>query len=108
MGSPLSELLSKKRSDIMEKIQVSLINTASESGVQLIDVRIGRTDLPKETSHAVYNRMRSSRIAEAAHLRAEGAELKEKIQAEAEREKIGIHSEAKRQAQVLHGEGDAQ
>ncbi|MBX2829705.1 MAG: protease modulator HflC [Rhodospirillales bacterium] len=106
--APLVALLSDNRAQIMERIQASLIEPAKEFGVELIDVRIGRTDLPQETSQAVYNRMRSSRIAEAAQLRAEGEELKAKIQAEADRERIGILAEASRQAEVLSGEGDAE
>ncbi|MAZ31674.1 MAG: protease modulator HflC [Thalassospira sp.] len=106
--APLVSLLSDNRSQIMEKIQATLIEPAKEFGVELIDVRIGRTDLPQETSQAVYNRMRSSRIAEAAQLRAEGEELKAKIQAEADRERVGILAEARRQAEVLRGEGDGQ
>ncbi|WP_430474553.1 protease modulator HflC [Thalassospira lucentensis] len=106
--APLVALLSDNRAQIMEKIQASLLEPAKEFGVELIDVRIGRTDLPQETSQAVYNRMRSSRIAEAAQLRAEGEELKAKIQAEADRERIGILAEASRQAEVLSGEGDAE
>jgi len=106
--APLVTLLSDNRAQIMEKIQATLIKPAEEFGVELIDVRIGRTDLPQETSQAVYNRMRSSRIAEAAQLRAEGEELKAKIQAEADRERIGIIAEANRQAEVLRGEGDGQ
>jgi len=106
--APLVTLLSDNRAQIMERIQASLIEPAKEFGVELIDVRIGRTDLPQETSQAVYNRMRSSRIAEAAQLRAEGEELKAKIQAEADRERIGILAEASRQAEVLSGEGDAE
>ncbi|MFC4236680.1 protease modulator HflC [Thalassospira xianhensis] len=106
--APLVSLLSDNRSQIMEKIQATLIEPAKEFGVELIDVRIGRTDLPQETSQAVYNRMRSSRIAEAAQLRAEGEELKAKIQAEADRERVGILAEARRQAEVLRGEGDGE
>lgn len=106
--APLVSLLSDNRAEIMEKIQSTLNEPAKEFGVELIDVRIGRTDLPQETSQAVYNRMRSSRIAEAAQLRAEGEELKAKIQAEADRERVGILAEARRQAEVLRGEGDAQ
>jgi len=106
--APLVALLSDNRSQIMEKIQATLIEPAREFGVELIDVRIGRTDLPQETSQAVYNRMRSSRIAEAAQLRAEGEELKAKIQAEADRERVGILAEARRQAEVLRGEGDGE
>ena len=106
--APLIALLSDNRAQIMQKIQATLSEPAKEFGVELIDVRIGRTDLPQETSQAVYNRMRSSRIAEAAQLRAEGEELKAKIQAEADRERVGILAEANRQAEVLSGEGDAE
>ena len=106
--APLVAMLSDNRAQIMEKIQSTLQEPAKEFGVELIDVRIGRTDLPQETSQAVYNRMRSSRIAEAAQLRAEGEELKAKIQAEADRERVGILAEARRQAEVLRGEGDGE
>ena len=106
--APLIALLSDNRAQIMEKIQSTLLEAAGDFGVELIDVRIGRTDLPQETSQAVYNRMRSSRVAEASQLRAEGEELKAKIQAEADRERVGILAEARRQAEVLRGEGDGQ
>ncbi|RCK51751.1 membrane protein [Thalassospira profundimaris] len=106
--SPLISLLSDNRARIMEKIQAALVEPAKDFGVQLIDVRIGRTDLPKETSQAVYNRMRSARIAEASQLRAEGEEIKSKTQADADREKVVILAEARRQAETLRGEGDAE
>jgi membrane protease subunit HflC len=92
----------------MEKIQAALVEPAKDFGVQLIDVRIGRTDLPKETSQAVYNRMQSARIAEASQLRAEGEEIKSKTQADAEREKVILLAEARRQSETLRGEGDAE
>ncbi|OKH88299.1 protease modulator HflC [Thalassospira sp. TSL5-1] len=106
--SPLIALLSDNRARIMEKIQAALVEPAKDFGVQLIDVRIGRTDLPKETSQAVYNRMRSARIAEASQLRAEGEEIKSKTQADADREKVIILAEARRQSETLRGEGDAE
>ncbi|PKR53218.1 protease modulator HflC [Thalassospira marina] len=106
--SPLIALLSDNRARIMEKIQAALVEPAKDFGVQLIDVRIGRTDLPQETSQAVYNRMRSARIAEASQLRAEGEEIKAKTQADADREKVVILAEARRQAETLRGEGDAE
>ncbi len=106
--SPLISLLSNNRARIMEKIQAALVEPAKDFGVQLIDVRIGRTDLPKETSQAVYNRMRSARIAEASQLRAEGEEIKSKTQADADREKVVILAEARRQSETLRGEGDAE
>ncbi|OSQ38341.1 protease modulator HflC [Thalassospira mesophila] len=106
--SPLIALLTDNRARIMEKIQAALIEPAKDFGVQLIDVRIGRTDLPKETSQAVYNRMQSARIAEASQLRAEGEEIKSKTQADAEREKVILLAEARRQSETLRGEGDAE
>ncbi|MEQ5776886.1 MULTISPECIES: protease modulator HflC [unclassified Thalassospira] len=106
--SPLIALLSDNRARIMEKIQAALVEPAKDFGVQLIDVRIGRTDLPQETSQAVYNRMQSARIAEASQLRAEGEEIKSKTQADAEREKVILLAEARRQSETLRGEGDAE
>jgi membrane protease subunit HflC len=106
--SPRIALLTDNRARIMEKIQAALVEPAKDFGVQLIDVRIGRTDLPKETSQAVYNRMQSARIAEASQLRAEGEEIKSKTQADAEREKVILLAEARRQSETLRGEGDAE
>ena len=74
----------------------------------MVDVRIGRTDLPNETSQSVYNRMRSDRIAEAALLRAQGQEAKARIEAEADKERIIILADAERQAQISIGQGEAE
>ena len=69
-------------------------------------MRIGRTDLPEATSQAVYNRMRSQRVAEAARLRAQGAEIKATIEAKANRDRTIILANAKRTSQILRGEGE--
>ena len=103
----LGDMLSDKREDVMHRITEQLKAQAPEFGIEVVDVRIGRTDLPETTSQAVYNRMRSSRIAEAAKLRAQGAELKAKIQAEADRDRTIILAEAERTAQILRGQGEA-
>ena len=103
----LIDMLSDKRDDVMHRISQQLKDQAADFGIEVIDVRIGRTDLPETTSQAVYNRMRSSRIAQAARLRAEGAEKKARIQAEADRDRTIILAEAKRQSQILRGEGEA-
>jgi membrane protease subunit HflC len=76
--------------------------------VEVVDVRIGRTNLPEATTQAVYNRMRSERIAQAAQLRAEGEELKAGIEAAANKDRTIIFAEANKKAQILRGEGDAQ
>ena len=103
----LADLLSDTRVEVMGLITNQMRSQAAEFGVEVIDVRVGRTDLPVETSQAVYNRMRSDRVKEAAQLRAEGEEIKAKIQAEADRERTVILAEANRQGQILRGEGEA-
>lgn len=104
----LGDLLSERRNRIMQNITQQLTEQAGEFGIEVIDVRIGRTDLPETTSQAVYNRMRSERIAQASQLRAEGAEIKARIQAEADRERTVILAEAQRQSEILRGEGEAE
>jgi len=103
----LADMLSEKRVSVMAKITDGLKAQAPDFGVEVVDVRIGRTDLPEATSQAVYNRMRSQRIATAAQLRAEGEELKARIQAEADRDRTVILAEAEKDAQFLRGDGDA-
>ena len=104
----LADMLSNKRDDVMSRITNELKKQAKDFGIIVVDVRIGRTDLPPTTSESVYNRMRSQRVAQAAKLRAEGAEIKARIQAEADRERTVILAEAERQAQILRGEGEAE
>ena len=104
----LGELLSTGRPELMTRIANNLKSQAPEFGVEVVDVRIGRTDLPDATSQAVYNRMRSARVAQAAQLRAEGEQQKARIQAEADRDRTVILADATRQAQILRGEGDAE
>lgn len=103
----LAELLSIERTGIMERIAKTLREQSPGFGVEVVDVRIGRADLPETASQSVYNRMRSARVAQAAQLRAEGEEQKARIQAEADRERTVIIADATRQSQILRGEGDA-
>jgi len=102
----LGDMLSNKRDDVMGLITNQLKKQASQFGIEVIDVRIGRTDLPETTSQSVYNRMRSQRIAEAAKLRAQGAELKAKIQASADRKRTVILAEAEKDSQIQRGIGE--
>lgn len=106
-SSDLQDLLTDQRGQIMRNIAELVRQRSSEFGIEVVDVRIGRTDLPPETSQSVYNRMRSSRIAQAKELRAQGEELKAKIQAEADRDRTVILAEARKTAEILRGEGDA-
>ena len=102
----LGDMLSNKRDKVMGLITNQLKKQASQFGIEVIDVRIGRTDLPETTSQSVYNRMRSQRIAEAAKLRAQGAELKAKTQADANRERTVIIAEAQKDSQIQRGIGE--
>ena len=104
----LADMLSAERAKVMNRITTSMKAQAPDFGIEVVDVRIGRTDLPAATSQAVYNRMRSERVAQAAQLRAEGEEQKARIQATADRERTVILAEANRKANILRGEGDGE
>ena len=104
----LASLLSEDRATIMGSIQVIIKNEEKSFGVQIIDIRIGRTDLTEQVSNNVYQRMRSERDKEANLLRAEGGELSKEIRASADRQQTVIVAEAERTSSILRGEGDAQ
>lgn len=103
----LNTLLSDKRYEIMQKIQEVMDSKAHQFGIQIIDVRITKSDLPKANSNAIYQRMQSDREREAKEIRAEGDEAAQKIIATADKEKTLLLSEAKKQAEIIKGEGDA-
>ena len=103
----LADLLTAKRGEIMDNITRQMKDQAKEFGIEVVDVRIGRTDLPKATSDSVYNRMRSDRLAEAAKLRAEGDQEKARIEAEADRQRTVLLADAEKKVQILRGEGIA-
>ena len=105
---PLSSLLSLDRSKIMSSIQANVKKEESNFGVEIIDIRIGRTDLTEQVSNNVYQRMISEREKEANLLRAEGQELSKEIVASADRQQTVIVAEAQRTSSILRGEGDAQ
>ena len=103
----LSSLLSEDRSKIMSSIQATVKNEETNFGVNIIDIRIGRTDLTEQVSNNVYQRMISERDREANLLRAEGQELSKEIVASADRQQTVIIAEAQRTSSILRGEGDA-
>lgn len=76
-------------------------------GLQLIDVRVKKIDLPEEVSDSVYSRMRQDFARQAKQLRAEGEENAEKLRSEADRQRTEILAEAQREAQIISGDGDA-
>jgi len=104
----LADMLTAKRDTSMDNITVRMKAQAPQFGVEVIDVRIGRIDLPEVTSQSVYQRMKSDRIATAAKLRAEGEEQKLRIQSEAEKNRTIIIASAKKDSEILRGQGDGQ
>tara|TARA_B100000073_G_C23635601_1_gene534417 strand:- start:4 stop:879 length:876 start_codon:yes stop_codon:yes gene_type:complete len=104
----LTSLLSNERNNIMSEIEKQIKINEESFGVQIVDIRIGRTDLTEQVSNNVYQRMRSEREKEANLLRAEGEELSKEIRASADRQQTVIIAEAERTSSILRGEGDAQ
>ena len=104
---PLTALLSVERETIMSTIQAQVTRNQVNYGIEILDVRIGRTDLTEQVANNVYQRMRSEREKEANLLRAEGEEMSTKIKASANRQKTVIIAEAERTSSILRGEGDA-
>ena len=101
------EVVSGERNKIMEKMRDKADLDARKIGVQIIDVRLKRVDLPTEVSESVYRRMEAERKRVANELRSEGAAEAEKIRADADRQREVIVAEAYRDAQKVKGEGDA-
>lgn len=105
----LHEVVSGQRDELMHELTDELNDAVSSSlGIEVVDVRVKRIDLPEEVSDSVYNRMAAEREKKAREYRAKGMEQAEKIRAEADREKVVIESLAYRDGQKLRGEGDAQ
>jgi modulator of FtsH protease HflC len=103
----IKEVVSGERAEIMELLTKDADEKANELGVEVIDVRIKRIDLPTEVSGSVYERMRAERERVARDLRAKGDEAAEKIRAEADRQRKVIMANAFRDAEKMRGEGDA-
>jgi len=105
---PLHAILTDQRANLMEEITRRVNGKTKELGVDTVDVRIKRADLPQANSQSVYNRMKTDREREAGQLRAEGDEEKARITATADREVAVIKADAGLKAQVLAGEADAE
>ncbi|HEY3909125.1 MAG TPA: protease modulator HflC [Stellaceae bacterium] len=104
----LSALLSPERATIMRQIRDQVAAEAKSFGIDVIDVRIRRADLPPQNSEAIYARMRSERQQQAALYRGEGAQAAKTVRANADRERTVILADAQRTAQEVRGKGDAQ
>lgn len=104
----LFQILSKDRLQLMNRIKSEANAALSRFGVDIVDLRIKRADLPAENSQAIFRRMQTERDREAKELRAQGAEIGQRIRARADRERRVLIAEAQKQAEVLRGQGDAE
>lgn len=103
----LSEIISSKRDIIMENVTEESKKIAKSSGIDIVDVRIKRVELPKENEQNIYKRMEAERSQQAKKYRAEGREKALEITSQADQEKTIILAEAYRKSEELKGEGDA-
>ena len=105
----MHEVISGERDQLMQELTADLNRAMKEAtGVEVIDVRVKRIDLPTEVSTSVYERMNSEREIEARQYRAQGQELALGIRADAERQTVVIEAEAYREAEQIRGDGDAE
>ena len=102
----LVNLISNERTKLMNKITKDVAEEAKDFGINVIDVRIRRADLPSANSEAIFKRMQTERTREAKEFRAEGFELGQTIKSTADKEVSIILAEARKTSQILRGEGD--
>ena len=103
-----SAMLSDRRAALMRKVRDRMNGDARQFGVQVVDVRIRRMDLPADASDAIYQRMKKERDRLAAQYRAEGDQAAQEIKARADRDATVIKAEATAKAAAIKGEGDAE
>ncbi len=104
----LATLLSEDRTKQMTIIQEGVNTEAQNFGIEIIDVRIKRADLPQANSEAIYKRMQTEREREAKEFRAKGAEMAVTITSTADKEVTVLLANAKKQSEIMKGEGDGQ
>lgn len=100
--------LSEERPTMMREARDLIRDEASDIGIEIVDVRIQRTDLTQQVSTQTFERMKAERLAEAALLRARGQEAAQSLRAVADRQAVEIIAAARRDSEILRGEGEAQ
>jgi modulator of FtsH protease HflC len=103
-----TDVVRDKREELMRRIAKTVNEEGKDYGLEVVDVRIKRADLPEQNSKSVFDRMRAERDREAAEFRAEGAAAANKIRATADREATVIKADAVSTSEQLRGEGDAE
>jgi modulator of FtsH protease HflC len=104
----LPDVVRNKREELMAQIRDQLDQKAKQFGIQVVDARIRRADLPVKNSEAVYARMQTERQREAAEFRAQGSQKSQEIKAKADRDVTVIVAEANQQSEQIRGEGDGE
>lgn len=102
------DALSEERTSMMREAAALIRTETEEIGIEVVDVRITRTDLTTEVSQQTFDRMKAERLAEAARLRARGQELAQTLRAQADRQAVEIVATAQRDADILRGEGEGE
>lgn len=103
----VQEVVSLERAEMMDAMLARATQAAGTLGIEIIDIRVKRIDLPDEVSDSVFNRMRQERARVAADWRARGVERSDQIRADADRQQVVIRAEARRDADRIRGDGDA-
>ena len=103
----LSDIINEKRDVLMKQITKITDEKAREYGIEVIDVRIKRADLPEKTEQNVFSRMRTERERLAKKFRAEGDEEARKVRSESDKEVVILTADARKQSEIRRGEGDA-
>ena len=104
----LADVVRNKREDLMSQMRKQLDGKAREFGIEVVDARIRRADLPEQNSQAVYQRMQTERQREAAEFRGEGNQKAAEIKAKADRDVTVILADANSQSEILRGQGDGE
>ncbi len=107
-GASITDIVRDKRDQLMADIRDQMIAGAKRFGLQVIDVRIKRADLPAENSEAVFRRMQTERQQRAATYRAQGSQQAQQIKAEADRKVTVITAQAQQKSEQIRGEGDGE
>ena len=103
----MEEVVSSRRAEIMAIVTSNANETVKSLGLQIMDVRIKRTDLPPQNEKAIFGRMKAERERQAKLYRSEGQETAARVRSSADKDRTVILAEANREAEVLRGEGDA-
>ena len=104
----MEEVVSSRRAEIMAIVTSNVNDTVKNMGLQIMDVRVRRTDLPEQNEKAIFGRMRAERERTAKLYRSEGQEESAKIKSNADKERTVIVAEAGRTSEIIRGEGDAE